>query len=326
LIKSKEYFSKSVQLGNSLSMHKLAEIFYEEEKNFGKNEKSRSISLFKESAKLNNVDSMLRLGHIYMQGEIVTKNLQKSLEYFSMAASTENPEALYMLGLIYLDPSCQSVSKALEYLTKASEKGFTSSSLKLFKIYDEGKIVQRNFVLAVWYLEEVLKNDKSEALLVQLATLCFEEYKLKPQKEILQLALSYFSQASLLGNVQSMMFLANLSKEGKLIKKNRSTYLNYLEMAAKRECVDAFYLLGLELSEIDEKKSKFYLKKASKLDHPLSNLKLAEYYFENNSKKAIYYYNQFLHNCNTFLKKQESKNEGQQKTNSYFFFFYIFTF
>jgi uncharacterized protein len=324
LEKSKEYFKIAADLGNNSSMFKLGEILYKEEFERIENKEILSIPYLEKSAKLGNQDSLFLLGHIYYEGKIIDKNSSKALEYFDLASKKDISEAFYMMGLIFLDKATFDITKSIENLKKASERGVFNASLKLYDIYIEGTLIERDFLVAISFLEKVVPiSEQSEIFTIQIASICYDEFLKTKQKEILEKSLFFFSKLAHNGNIQSMLFLGHLYFEQNQIEEA----ISYFEMASKNASDDAYFMLGLIHYGKDPKLSKSLFKKSSNLFQ--SNLMLAQIYLPKNHLKSLYYYRQYLLGYNLFLKnKSEKKTKKNQtfKGKKKIFIFYLHNF
>ena len=85
-----------------------------------------------------------------------SKDVDKALTYYGMAAEAGNPEAQYLLGLLCMEGKkmVQDYVKAVEWLEKAAAQGHKDAQHDLASIYYQGKIVQKDLERAQYWAKK----------------------------------------------------------------------------------------------------------------------------------------------------------------------------
>ena len=118
-----------------------------------KNEKSKKKSFsektFEETmvlAEQGNVDAQYNLALCYMNGEGVTQNCKKALEWYTKAAKQGDSWAQTNLGYCYYygNGVRKSYKKAVEWFTKAAEQGTHNAQYHLGECYLNGNGVEKD--------------------------------------------------------------------------------------------------------------------------------------------------------------------------------------
>lgn len=109
------------------------------------------------AAEKGNPKAQRKVGYFYEYGiGEIQKNVKKAFEYYQMAANQESNEAMYRLGMCYLNAIGveKDVKKGVESITSAAESGHLPAQYELGKIYYEGKIVPQDLEKAKNWLEK----------------------------------------------------------------------------------------------------------------------------------------------------------------------------
>ena len=64
---------------------------------------SGNLNLIEEKAKQGDSESQYNMGVFYMNGEGITQDYKKAIEWFSKAAESNDSEAQYNIGIIYVN-------------------------------------------------------------------------------------------------------------------------------------------------------------------------------------------------------------------------------
>ena len=175
----------------------------------------------------------LALGYIYLEGEIVPKDVQKAYNYYLDIAKNENlPEKLIQQSYVkigdiyyyeYKDP------QAITWYEKAENYG--GVKLMLGDIYLKGEIVPKDVQKAYNYYLDIAKNENLPEKLIQrsyakIGDIYYYEYK-DPQ------AITWYEKAENYGNGGVKLVLGNIYMEGKIvpqdISKARSYFLDIIQ-------------------------------------------------------------------------------------------------
>ncbi|MGI9215099.1 MAG: SEL1-like repeat protein, partial [Gammaproteobacteria bacterium] len=114
-------------------------------------EYSLSLMYYQQAAKQNFTPAILRLGLLYLHGEIIPRDYLKAIDLLTQAANLGEVNAEYYLGEIYNRGLGVPVNMKLSayWYTKASNKNFTKSLVKLGDLYFSGKGMEPNLYKAI---------------------------------------------------------------------------------------------------------------------------------------------------------------------------------
>ncbi len=182
-----------------------ANAIYLKAKRIEKSNPSKAIELLKLNHNRNHLPSSLMLARIYEEGEYVTKDLKKAIEYYSqvvelgggvvvfdlieiyldqdsefgnielalselklLAESKDNSRAMRNLGEIYSNDNFKykDIDEAVNWFIKAYENGSTESSTVLGKMNLYGIDLPQNFELANFFFTNAIANNSNELSLL----------------------------------------------------------------------------------------------------------------------------------------------------------------
>lgn len=129
-------------------------------------------------------NEILRIARIYLNGaEKIKKDEKKAFELMKKA-STENAEAMFLLGGLYeKGQGCSADTKLyVDCLKKSFEKGYALSGYHLGYLYKDGKYVDKNTKEALTYLASILKS-KINAQYRADAAFAIGEILMSPEKD-----------------------------------------------------------------------------------------------------------------------------------------------
>lgn len=90
-------------------------------------------------------DVQYQLGDIYAKGEIVPRDKDKAVEWYSRAANLGHADAQLVLGYIYgNDDARRDKKESAKWFLKAAEQGIAEAQLKIGKMYYNGDGVSQN--------------------------------------------------------------------------------------------------------------------------------------------------------------------------------------
>ena len=97
---------------------------------------SKGIEELIHSATLGHLKAQKKLGDVYYEGEIVSKDLDKAYNYYLMAAEQGDPYSMYSVGYMIVNNEKKSVSRydGLDWLRKAAYAGNESAKNLLNKL------------------------------------------------------------------------------------------------------------------------------------------------------------------------------------------------
>ncbi|CAG8443164.1 12262_t:CDS:2 [Funneliformis mosseae] len=184
------------------------------------------------------------------------------LDTIKQAASNDDVEAQFTLGLMYIDGSVKrdvqealrwlkksankgvekDVQKALNWLTKSAEKGYIKSQLLVGRIYSEGEIntKQKDKKAFKWFSKAAEQGDVNAQLMI--GHLLYEGKGVVKNDEE---AFKWFEKAAKQGDVNAQLCVGRLLYEGNGgIMKNESKAFKWFKKAAEHDHVDAQLIVG----------------------------------------------------------------------------------
>lgn len=112
-----------------------------------------AIKLITESAEKGFAPAQYLLGKLLYKGEVIPRDLEKSISYLEKAAEQKNPDSAYLAGKIRLtENTVKDIPKAIYNFEIAAENGTHYAEYMLGKIYLYGKEVECNYDRAIVYL------------------------------------------------------------------------------------------------------------------------------------------------------------------------------
>ncbi|VYU67695.1 sel1 repeat family protein [Clostridium tertium] len=112
--KAFEFYNESIVEGNGGLYYKLGNLYEES------NDIKMALMNYYKGCANGDLKSVQRLGIMYYYGEGVREDKDKGFEYLSIAADSEDPHSLYLIGNAYLE---EDKEEGLEYLKSAYRKG-----------------------------------------------------------------------------------------------------------------------------------------------------------------------------------------------------------
>ena len=98
------------------------------------------------------------LARCFAEGKGVEQNWTKAVEWYTKAAEKGHGDAMYNIGVCFEKGEGveQNWTKAVEWYTKAAEKGHSSAMSNLGRCFEKGEGVEQNLAKAVeWYTKAV---------------------------------------------------------------------------------------------------------------------------------------------------------------------------
>ncbi len=233
--------------------------------------------------------AQIRLGHWFKDKH----GWKRSFEYFQLAATQEDREALYHLGLCYEngEGTKRDAFQAYKCYKKAAELDHYLAQYKLGCCYVMGFGVEQNTKLGLEHLKNIAEHGHPEAH-IELAKL-YEEGRgdiIKNENE----AFKSIQKAAELGHVLGQYMLGNYYKLGKGTKRDSIKAFEQYKSAAMKKHVAAIWELSLCYQnafgvEKDDDLAYQYLKEAADKAYPEAcwQLGLCYYYGCGQEKKAL---------------------------------------
>jgi len=152
IIKNMKWFTDRAALGDPISLHNLADIYYEgiQEQDF-----TKAAKYYQLAADHRFPPSQCQLGRCFQYGSGVPKNPEKSFLYYKRAADQGYPRAQYNLAWCYQYGSGtdQNYNAALKYYSLSADRGYAPAQYSLGFLYQTGKGVEQDFMIAIRYHE-----------------------------------------------------------------------------------------------------------------------------------------------------------------------------
>ena len=126
---------------------------------------NKSFQYYKKAADQGSYIAQFNLGEMYNGGEGVKKDNKLSFDYYKKAADQGHTDALNRIGHMYYFGQGveKKYSKALEYFKKAADQGHIVSQFNVGFMYYNGIGVQKNNLEALKYLKVAAEKGNKEA-------------------------------------------------------------------------------------------------------------------------------------------------------------------
>jgi len=128
------------------------------------NNYTEALPILEQAANLGNAEAMCTLGKLYAEGKGVDNNIQKSYEYYSLAAQKEHPQAQYQLGMCFLVGKGVSsdVQQAQQWIEKAAQNDYPEALEILKRMGIEVTPIQKTETTTS---KETIKHTKKRGVL-----------------------------------------------------------------------------------------------------------------------------------------------------------------
>ncbi|SDI59004.1 TPR repeat [Proteiniclasticum ruminis] len=151
--------------GNFESMRELGELFVN--RMGAKEDQDRAVELFSQGAQIGDPICQLRLGYIYLEGELLEKDEAKALYWFRLSAEQENPDGQVMLAECHrlgfgVTPNS---SEAFTWYLKAAENGNSYAQIRVAYSYEKGNGTKMSYAEACKWYEKAADQNEIDALL-----------------------------------------------------------------------------------------------------------------------------------------------------------------
>ena len=128
------------------------------------NNYTEALPILEQAANLGNAEAMCTLGKLYAEGKGVDNNIQKSYEYYNLAAQKEHPQAQYQLGMCFLAGKGVSsdVQQAQQWIEKAAQNDYPEALEILKRMGIEVTPIQKTETTTS---KETIKHTKKRGVL-----------------------------------------------------------------------------------------------------------------------------------------------------------------
>ncbi|CAO5681393.1 MAG: hypothetical protein HEEMFOPI_01493 [Holosporales bacterium] len=252
----------------------------------------KAFKCIEELATQGDTEAKIYLGICYCKGNGVTKNYEKSAEWFQKSADQKNvtsdndlkikknyvkalewstkdankgySASLQNLENFYNDPCVhKNYTKATEWFQKSANYGYVLAQNKLGRWNLVGFHVPQNYKKAFEYFQKSADQECNKYVLTNIAILYFYGWGVIQDDEM---ALNIFAIAAEDGNEEAMYFLGHMFLNGCGIDKDSQKAVDFFKKSSEKEFFPALYTMGVFFEEgkyIDkdpEKANEFYKK------------------------------------------------------------------
>lgn len=262
-----DYFLRSAKRGNPYACYVTGTYYdrgtvFPEDKEKADSYYGKAYFTFESMLKNREDDNLLyRLGEMTYYGKGVEQDTEKAKRYLEKAVTFDNKNAKYLLAMIYLKTyDYPNIPQAIEWL-KESEN--PQALYTLGNIYLKGILTEQDMDKAIHYLTLSAEKKNSYAMYA-LAKIYLENSSYADIKK----GIAYLNVASALGNEFAQIKLGNSYLKGEIIEKNVDKAVSYLQMASDKNNAFAQYMLGKLFLfgkdvEQDKEKAKGYLESSA---------------------------------------------------------------
>ena len=178
---------------------------------------------------------LLGLGYHY-GGEGIPISIPLAFKYYERGAALGDPTAIYKLGMIYCDGDGvpQDWQRGVVYLKKASDLGWVPATVQLALLMIEGVHTQRDVAQGLAILERESRTAEGPYRAHALCKLGRVYLFGAGIERNVRKGLDLLHQAAELGNAEAATELGILYDDGKIVSRDESKALAFLERGAKR--------------------------------------------------------------------------------------------
>lgn len=198
---------EAVQYGNVAAYYELGNYYYEQAETDA--ELQQVFSYYMKAANAGVADAMNNLADMYLNGEGTKLDEQQASVWFTKAAELHVPEAMFTLGIMYEQGLgvLKSEQQAYKLYEQSARAGYEEAEYRLGMIHFEGLLgQQRNDVRAFEWFMRAAKQYQLDA--VFNVAYCYEHGR-GVARDVSK-AIIFYKQASLLGDHEAKLCLANL--------------------------------------------------------------------------------------------------------------------
>ncbi len=274
------WLKKSAEGGNDSAQDRLGD-YYEEQ-----DDPQESFRWHMRAAENGNGDAAFSVGMHYLQ----QNEHDQAYRWFLRSAQQDVPEAQYSLGIFYEDglgPVEKDTEEAFRWYMKAAEQGNAAAQNEVARWYYFGKppVGEDNDMAFLWGMKAAQQGDPDAQAMIGE---CFEKGFGTPIS--LDQALSWYQNAAEQDNSHAQARLARwyYYGDGPLPEDNDQAFLLAKKAAEKGEqtvwaILAECYERGFGTKKNEEKAFKWYKKAAVEADSPISQYKVAFWYYNGNA-------------------------------------------
>ena len=149
-----KYYEMAAKQNNALGMTNLADLYIQEDKL----KKAKPLLLKAAEKEYGYAQYLLAMNFF----DLYSENNKEALFWLERAASNDEPEALYQLGVYYSEGN--DLAKSIKYYQRAAELNHADAALALSYLYDEGISVEQDDDKALFFLKKAAELENQEAI------------------------------------------------------------------------------------------------------------------------------------------------------------------
>lgn len=236
---AKEAFEAALDMGRLDAAYYLGELSYlgrGVEKDFKRAFDYYNMALVSERPEI-----YYRLGCIYMDGTGAAKDKEKAKEYFLKVQSIT--EAVYRLGCIYAEE--EDYKRALDFCKRAADEKYTPAMSMIADMYYTGRGVKKDYTKAYEYYKSAI-GDESSIRALRLGIMSLKGIGTSANYSMAQSNLKKLQKLpdSDPQKPEALFYIGKMLAEGKGIAANEELAMTYYTQAALLGEAEAAYYLG----------------------------------------------------------------------------------
>lgn len=149
-----KYYEMAARQNNAIGMTNLADLYIQE----NKLKKAKPLLLKAAEKEYGYAQYLLAMNFF----DLYSENNKEALFWLERAASNDEPEALYQLGVYYSEGN--DLAKSIKYYQRAAELNHADAALALSYLYDEGISVEQDDDKALFFLKKAAELENQEAI------------------------------------------------------------------------------------------------------------------------------------------------------------------
>ena len=149
-----KYYEMAAKQNNTMGMTNLANLYLRE----NKLKKAKPLLLKAAEKEYGYAQYLLAMNFF----DLYSENNKEALFWLERAASNDEPEALYQLGVYYSEGN--DLAKSIKYYQRAAELNHADAALALSYLYDEGISVEQDDDKALFFLKKAAELENQEAI------------------------------------------------------------------------------------------------------------------------------------------------------------------
>ena len=149
-----KYYEMAAKQNNAIGMTNLADLYIQE----NKLKKAKPLLVKAAEKEYGYAQYLLAMNFF----DLYSENNKEALFWLERAASNDEPEALYQLGVYYSEGN--DLAKSIKYYQRAAELNHSDAALALSYLYDEGISVEQDDDKALFFLKKAAELENQEAI------------------------------------------------------------------------------------------------------------------------------------------------------------------